>query len=449
MVIPAAQDGPIQVGVIVARSGRPGYTWRMTSDPLALLSDTQSTDLGNLWYHHQPDYVSAYGLRKAQVAAVHATLMTRDWGTEEEPGPSLWTLRGLFGSLFKGGDRAAWIAEALEGQGPLPAHVAHVFTHAWKRQSSLRDLAAGATRNPEGAEAKLFKQLLVSMPDIFRWTCLDSTKLKGPMPEGMGLRATATPAGVPAQFNGEPYRSFLADLIKPQNQIAGWILDSVLALDPFVDYPKETRERSLVEIATHYRSDALLAYATRFMEAEGRMESQGVDVRDRTYPILLLRKRRYDELKASGVDIHHVDENGHTYFHHLAASWVPVGFKDGYTFAKEPADMEQDLEHLLAGWRTLVEMGADPHLPCTPTKPLRLSKSGNRKGWPVKWPRNQALPGETALQSLQRRATTGQGVLLPLDLVNRLVATLRDDFAQTVKPASQDPGSPRRPRSRS
>lgn len=423
------------------------------TDPIAHLMDDQSDDLLRAWRNHA-DYARASNFLEREQDALTQTLLQRDWGTAEHPGPSLWVLRGLVNNLFRDGGRGDLALKVLGSSEAIPEFVGHLWTHGWKRQYGLRDMAADASRPQPTAVGQLLEPVLHHFPHLLAWVCCDSAHLIGPKgPHWVEPISNVYPEDLPRKVkpnhNGDPYRSFLASILKDKHRASDEVLGKILAVDPFANELPETREKSLTEIATHYRSPVLLAYAQKRVLAEGLLETQGVDRKDRTYITLLIKKRQFDALRATGLDPKHVDEKGHNYFHHLIETWLPVTYNrntDQWD-PKPTAVLLAEGETIRQGWVTLMDLGCDPDQVCAPPGPVRQSKSTGR---PVNWSRNHALPGETALDSLRRRSMdTTQGATFPAIVVDQLISHIREDRALRNRPGIEDtPAEGRRPRQR-
>lgn len=423
------------------------------TDPIAYLMDEDSERLFHAW-RYQADYARASNFADRDKDALNETLLERDWGTADQPGRSFWILRGLINNLFRDGGRAELALKALRSAEAIPDFVGHLWTHGWKRQYGLRDMVADASRPEPTAVGQLLEPMLDHFPHLLVWVCCNSAHLIGPkgphwVEPIVDRYPGERPAKVKPNHNGDPYRSFFASILKDRHRASDEVMSRLLARDPFANERPETREKSLTEIATHYRSPTLLAYAQKRVLAEGLLETQGVDRKDRTFITLLIKKRRFEELRTSGLDPTHVDEKGHNYFHHLVESWLPVAYNrsSNQWDAKPVSVLLAEGDIIRQGWTTLMDLGCDPDWACTPPTPVRHSKSTGR---PVGWTRNHALPGETALDSLKRRSLVDtSGPAFPEAVANQLISHIREDRALRNRPSMDEtPSDGRRPRQR-
>lgn len=431
------------------------------TDPLLYRFKDQCDLAKNHWQQIEV-YNHAYRFMKQLKEPLTDQLMTRDWGTLEDPGTSLWILRGLVNSAWKKDGRVEVLIALLDDERPLPPAAMDLWTHPWNRQRFLCDLAAMASQYPLAAEARLFEQFLTRFPETFRWAACDPSHLIGPKREGWVDQPGSiwTPEGEPEWTHGPNYEgeqsifySFLSDLVKPKNKVSEEVLGKILALDPMVGEHAQTREKSLMEVAVQYRSKLLQTYASRQMAIDHTMHSQSVDRKDRNLPTLLIGKRRWKELREMGLeDPNHLDETGHTYLHRLIESWIPTRWVNGthrmQKVERELDTMMDEIPTFIEGWETLISLGCDPSIVCAPKEPFRLSKSGNRKGWPIKWREYAALPGETPLASLQRRAQETWRVTFPGEVMTTFIALMRESKAKVLDLSDETDPSWHRPRTR-
>jgi hypothetical protein len=79
-----------------------GYTHLMnTPDPLLHRNNDQGDRIDSEW-RMIPAYQEAYNFRPKAPGEIPTRMMAHDWGTEENPGVTFWTLRGLINSAWRG-----------------------------------------------------------------------------------------------------------------------------------------------------------------------------------------------------------------------------------------------------------------------------------------------------------------------------------------------------------
>jgi hypothetical protein len=171
---------------------------------------------------------------------------------------------------------------------------------------------------------------------------------------------------------------------------------------------------------------------------------------NRTLPLILLQKGRFDEFRQEVTDINQRDQQGLTFFHHLLSGWrtwkkLENGRPDEFADRTE-GEIKADLPGILERWNLLLDMGGDPFLPCElpSTTVVASYKSGKQKGQPKfwtgtdgierKWKYNMAFPGETAMASLRRRIVPPRNDQkgFPEAVADALEAALRQNQAQRL-----------------
>jgi len=415
------------------------------------------------WWPAMKAQLPPFGKRsslKSLNAGIIATIAQGDWGTAEQPGVSLWALRGAVSEATN--DRspdaplfvAALGAHLASLAEPLPVVAHDLWSRAVFRSMGLKTLMseAGEGRGTDEAQVTtaarrvLFEQLLRHVPDLMRWLVQDPTVLVGTSPDGVpyGNQAWKSPLafafGRPNPRHASPWPG-LGELI--------------LATHPLTGIPEAVRQ------ATYgtYAVDHPVLMAAILNEGQTKHDltmtrKLGHGDKQQMVAVSLASKLlaqhdldRFKTLAADGaMDLTQRDAWGQTLLHTCVEALrttvtqeerIGPGRYVPRTVYRPDTELAQELAWLEEALTFVAGLGVDLYAPSTPSTLPRMSKTTGR---PVRgtWPYRGALPGETVDTMLNRQLKQG---LLPAAWEDQLQALWRNlILTHTSPPPSTEQG---------